>query len=164
MPEDRVGELSLEAAISCVGIFSTKTIEAMSAEHWTPDAKFQEIISNVIRKALAEAESRVQTTVCEETGRQAVDGECPVHHGDACLYDVAQMRDYVNGATGLRDKHAKKVVEMFNETERIKAKLEKAQGHLQEIRKEPNNQMTWGEWYNRVLEIAEKANKEIGDA
>ena len=55
-----------------------------------------------IANALEDAINRVETCVCEDTGRQAVQGECPVHHGDACMFDVSQMRKYVNGSTYLQ--------------------------------------------------------------
>ena len=42
------------------------------------------------------------TIVCEDTGRQAVKGECPHHRGDACLYDVSKMRDILNKNTTLK--------------------------------------------------------------
>lgn len=77
-----------------------------------------------LERLLAELDAEIETTVCEDTGRQAVNGECPIHHGDACLYDVSQMRDYVNGAVGLQDQHAKKVIEMFNESEALRKALE----------------------------------------
>jgi len=215
MDDDHVGELSLEAAISCVGIFSTKTIEAMSAEHWTPDAKFQEIISDVIRKALAEdapeptaecdhdykgmiggfqcsqcgkiitnAEAAAMVCRREDEKKPTIQQEADLDQAvDAWVQELKRCHIVIDGVREFDEGAATKVMvkalttkdreennllhmekgQCLDDIEVLKAKLAKAQGHLQEIRKEPNNQMTWGEWYNRVLEIAEKAGKEIDD-
>lgn len=32
------------------------------------------------------------TSVCEKTGKQSVNGSCPVHGGDACIVNVAVFR------------------------------------------------------------------------
>lgn len=43
-----------------------------------------------------------ETVVCEDTGLQQINGECPFHHGDACLWDVSVMRDLYNNHVTLK--------------------------------------------------------------
>lgn len=55
-----------------------------------------------LKARLGDPQGEHNTVVCEDTGRMARNGECPLHHGDACLYDVSAMREAVNQNTSLR--------------------------------------------------------------
>lgn len=88
-----------EAFHKTCGELLQATIEGDGSVTWSK-VKCEECAK--LRTRLVEVEGERNTVVCEDTGRMARGGECPEHHGDACLYDVSAMREAVNQNTSLR--------------------------------------------------------------
>ena len=78
--------------------------------------------------------SNVHEVLCCETGLASIDGACPFHHGDACLFcvhpEVARgLRYAVEGANKFRDA----LLKANDEIERLKCRIDNRNDRLRGI-------------------------------